>query len=55
MPRIALAAITCAFLLAALPAGSGQPPAQPEVLVLTLDGPLTPASAEYLDRGLALA
>jgi membrane-bound serine protease (ClpP class) len=55
MPRIALAAITCALLLAALPAGSGQPPAQPEVLVLTLDGPLTPASAEYLDRGLALA
>jgi membrane-bound serine protease (ClpP class) len=55
MPRIALAAITCALLLAARPARSGQPPAQPEVLVLTLDGPLTPASAEYLDRGLALA
>lgn len=29
--------------------------AQPEVLVLQLRGPLTPAMAEYLDRGLARA
>ena len=55
MPRITLTASTCAFLLAALWGGSAQPPAQPEVLVLTVDGPLTPASAEYLDRGLTLA
>ncbi|HKY84749.1 MAG TPA: nodulation protein NfeD [Anaerolineales bacterium] len=55
MPRLALFASACALLLAARPAGSGQPPAQPEVLLLSFDGPLTPALAEYLDRGLTLA
>jgi membrane-bound serine protease (ClpP class) len=55
MPRLALLAGACALLLAARPPLSGQPPAQPEVLLLTFDGPLTPALAEYLDRGLAFA
>jgi membrane-bound serine protease (ClpP class) len=35
--------------------GAGQPPNPAQVLVLTFDGPLTQASAEYLDRGLVLA
>ncbi len=55
MPRLALLAGACALLLTARPPLSGQPPAQPEVLLLTFDGPLTPALAEYLDRGLASA
>ncbi len=55
MPRLAFLATACALLLAARPAATGQPPAQPEVLLLSFDGPLTPALAEYLDRGLAVA
>ncbi len=55
MPRFALLAAACAFLFTVRPPLSGQPPAQPDVLELSFDGPLTPALAEYLDRGLALA
>ena len=55
MPRLSLVASACVFLLSTVPEWLGQPPVPPEVLVLSFDGPLTPASAEYLDRGLALA
>lgn len=54
MPRAALAAFVGALLLAGWTSGSVQPPA-PQALVLEIDGPLTQASAEYLDRGLAVA
>jgi membrane-bound serine protease (ClpP class) len=47
---VALAAVS--FLLSAFRTNQ---PAPPEVLVLEARGPLTPAMAEYLDRGLARA
>ena len=54
MLRTALAALAGALLLAGWTSGPAQPPA-PQALVLEIDGPLTQASAEYLDRGLAVA
>ena len=55
MSRLGLLAAACALLLTARPPLSVQPPAPPEVFLLSFDGPLTPALAEYLDRGLAMA
>jgi membrane-bound serine protease (ClpP class) len=54
MPRTRLMALAGVLLLSAwssLPAQS----AAPDVLLIEIDGPLTVASAEYLDRGLAMA
>jgi membrane-bound serine protease (ClpP class) len=54
MPRALLLALVGALLLGGWAPGPGQPP-PPEVYLLEIDGPLTQASAEYLDRGLAIA
>lgn len=55
MARRTLAVVWCAIWLAAsLPLSVGAQ-AEHTVLLLTANGPLTPAMAEYLDRGLALA
>ena len=55
MGRRTLAVVWCAIWLAAsLPLSVGAQ-AERTVFLLTARGPLTPAMAEYLDRGLALA
>jgi membrane-bound serine protease (ClpP class) len=54
MPRIIVVALAGSFLLAGWSSGPMQP-ASPQIYRLEIDGPLTQASAEYLDRGLALA
>jgi membrane-bound serine protease (ClpP class) len=54
MSRKLLAALAGALLLGAWSSAPAQTGA-PEVLLLEIDGPLTMASAEYLDRGLATA
>jgi membrane-bound serine protease (ClpP class) len=54
MSRTLLAALAGALLLGAWSSAPAQTGA-PEVLLLEIDGPLTMASAEYLDRGLATA
>jgi membrane-bound serine protease (ClpP class) len=54
MPRTVLVVLVSALYLGGWSVGFVQPPA-PQVFLLEIDGPLTQASAEYLDRGLALA
>ena len=54
MPRLALIALVGSWFLGGVPAAAAQQ-AAPQVYVLQIDGPLTQASAEYLDRGLAIA
>jgi membrane-bound serine protease (ClpP class) len=54
MPRTALVVLIAALFLGGWSSGPAQA-AAPQVYVLEIDGPLTQASAEYLDRGLKLA
>ena len=54
MPRTIVVAFAGALLLAGWSSGPMQP-ASPQIYSLEIDGPLTQASAEYLDRGLTLA
>jgi len=54
MPRLALVALVGSLLLGGIPTAASRQAAAP-VYVLEIDGPLTQASAEYLDRGLSEA
>jgi membrane-bound serine protease (ClpP class) len=54
MPRTAALALVATFLLGGWSSAQAQGPA-PQAYLIEIDGPLTQASAEYLDRGLKLA
>jgi membrane-bound serine protease (ClpP class) len=54
MPRTVLFALIASLLLGGRSAAQAQP-LQPQVFLIEIDGALTQASAEYLDRGLRLA
>ena len=54
-PRRLLVLLLSLLALASAPGGAARAQAGPEVVLLRLRGPLTPAMAEYLDRGLTLA
>jgi membrane-bound serine protease (ClpP class) len=54
MPRTAALALVATFLLGGWSAAQAQGSA-PQAYLIEIDGPLTQASAEYLDRGLKLA
>ena len=54
MPRWVALALAGSLLAGSWSSVRSQP-GTPEVLLLEIDGPLTQASAEYLDRGLAVA
>jgi len=54
MPRTVMVALVGALLLGGRASALAQPPA-PQAVLIEIDGPLTQASAEYLDRGLRQA
>ena len=54
MPRTAALALVATFLLGGWSAAQAQGSA-PQAYLIEIDGPLTQATAEYLDRGLKLA
>ena len=54
MPRTLMVALVGVLLLGGRASALAQPPA-PQAVIIEIDGPLTQASAEYLDRGLRQA
>jgi len=55
MPRLVLVGIAIALVGSTVAVGGAQTSNGAPVVVLEIEGPLTQASAEYLDRGLAIA
>src|SRR3972149_3248499 len=54
MPRTVMVALVGALFLGGRASALAQPPA-PQAVLIEIDGPLTQASAEYLERGLRQA
>jgi membrane-bound serine protease (ClpP class) len=54
MPRRTLVALAFGLAVFGAAGTAARQPSPPDVLVMTIDGPLTQASAEYLDRALRI-